>query len=146
MGIIYRRRGEYSKAEALFTLCLERRKEVLGPNERGTLQTMSGLATNYCKQHDYVQSETLFHQAIAKMTEILGEDDRLTLTSIFLLASMYREKLDFQQAKQCYTACLEKQQKVFGDTHPDTVKTKDGLSRTLDEMKGREEFDDSLAD
>ena len=89
LGETYHGLGFPEKAEKCFAEARTLREALLGPRDRATLLTKSGLAGSYLETGRIAQAVTLLDEAVKLSTEALGPTDPLTLVLRNNLALAY---------------------------------------------------------
>src|SRR5262249_678106 len=89
LAVLYRVRGRYEEAEALYTHVLDVQRRVLGPEHSSTLATANNLAVLYESRGAYVKAEKLHTQVLEVKRRALGPEHPDTLVTMYNLAAVY---------------------------------------------------------
>jgi tetratricopeptide (TPR) repeat protein len=106
IGRAYMECGEIMNAKTTFTLCLERRRQLLGDQDDSTLNTIFYLAECLDKLEEYEQSELLWKECLVSrqylyniqrlmINELLATFDKIS--NHFYIRNMFPEALDYAQ-------------------------------------------------
>jgi eukaryotic-like serine/threonine-protein kinase len=88
LGVILRRRGQYSEAEKVYRETLRIQSHVLGPQHPDTVLLRHNLATALAKQAHYAEAEQMYLENRAIQERIFGPDHPYTAGSTYNLACL----------------------------------------------------------
>jgi tetratricopeptide (TPR) repeat protein len=118
---LYRARGQYGQAEALYREVLKGRTARLEADHPDTLTTKGNLAALYQARGQYAQAETLFKEVLAGFTARLGADHPHTLSSKNNLAVLYWRMKKLDRSVALFEELLEQKKRNLGPGHPGTL-------------------------
>src|SRR5436190_1881316 len=87
----------WSEVEGLFTQTLALHREVLGPDDPGTLRLMMGLSMGSLEHQQAGKVESLLVDALDRSRRVLGEKHPITTGLITMLAANYRTLRQFDK-------------------------------------------------
>jgi Flp pilus assembly protein TadD len=79
LAVLYRRHGQYEKAEPLYLSSLETKRAALGENHPDTLITMNGLGILYFNHGEFVKAESIWTDCLKLREAYLGVNHRDTI-------------------------------------------------------------------
>lgn len=118
----------YAESAPLLTLCLTRRRKVLGDTDVDTLATIKAFAIHYNNQKLYDKGGPLLIEYTRGIRDVLGKDYKDSMQAVMLLSSLYAEIRKFKRAEPLFRDNIYRQQKIAGKVHPDTLKMKNSLA------------------
>ncbi|MFP3023317.1 MAG: tetratricopeptide repeat protein, partial [Wolbachia sp.] len=80
-ALVLLNQGNYQRALRIFRSAFERRKEILGPDNPGTLDIQTYIAKVLYKQGIYQEALNMLEEIFQKQEEMLGLDDKDTLST-----------------------------------------------------------------
>ena len=86
---IYINQSKFDEAFEACKLCLEKRKLVLGDENRDTLFSMHNYGVVCIAQRNYVDAEKVLNECLKKMKAILGDNDVNTINCLAALIRVY---------------------------------------------------------
>ena len=107
LGMVYKNKGQYDKAEPMYKDCLDKRIAKLGEDHPDTLSSMNNLALLYYSQGRYDEAEPLFKKCLDTRTTKLGAEHPDTLATVERLVDIYRGQRKYDQVenlKKAYRA------------------------------------------
>ena len=120
LGTTYRRLGEYKKAEAIMTECLEYCRSTLGPDHSRTINVMIDLGVLLSYDERFQEAVTLFRDALSAAGKNLEADNEILIYAKVQLAESLIRKAELSEAKALLQETLstirgrEKLQYKFG--------------------------------
>ncbi|KAJ7747774.1 hypothetical protein B0H16DRAFT_916814 [Mycena metata] len=127
---IFQEDGKYKQAQTLLEEVLEKRKQLLGDNHPGTLDTMDRLANSYSHLGEHQKAKELQFIVLEKRKQVLSDNHPDTLHTMGRLASSYSRLGEHQKGKELHAIVLEKRKQVLGENHPDTLRTMSNLANS----------------
>jgi serine/threonine protein kinase len=112
VGIIYRERGDYDKAEKNFTTALEIRRRVLEPNDPNIADSLNNLGLVRKRQERYAEAAAYYQQAVDLQRKSSFPDDARLARNIYNLASAYIAAGEFAKAKPVLAESLTLHQRL----------------------------------
>ena len=131
LALYDRVRGAYASARTLNERVFEFLRRKLGPEHRGTLNSMNNLASTLAAQGDLAGARELHEEALAIWGRVLGPEHPDTLTSMNNLAETLRAQGDLAGARNLQEGTLAIFRRVLGPEHPDTLTSMNNLASTL---------------
>jgi tetratricopeptide (TPR) repeat protein len=98
LGMAYKTRGQFGKAELLFRRALRVYKKALGPAHPHVAAVLSNLATLYGSQGNYAEAEPLYKQALAIAEDALGPDHPDVGATLDSYADLLRKTRRYEEA------------------------------------------------
>jgi eukaryotic-like serine/threonine-protein kinase len=120
MGGVYDNLGLYPQAQSLFADAVKIRRDVLGPENSGTLASMSRLSGALREQGHYPEAEKLQRETMDIQRRVLGPEHPDTLASISQLAAILYFEGRYSEAEKLGQQALEGKRRILGPEHPDT--------------------------
>jgi non-specific serine/threonine protein kinase/serine/threonine-protein kinase len=136
MGSVYEGLGLYPRSDSLFKQSLDIRREVLGPEDPATLNSVRRLAWTRSEEGRYAEAEKLGRELIGIEKRVLGPDDRATLLAESNLAWTFESAGRSEEAETLCRQTLERQQQVLGTEDADTIESERRLA-IVQEKRGR---------
>jgi CHAT domain-containing protein/Tfp pilus assembly protein PilF len=115
LGLLYRRMGDYPKADSLIRSSLEIKKRALGEHHPAYARSLNDLAGLYQDMADYVRSEPLFRQALEIRGELLGKNHTEYAASLNDLGLLYQALDDYAKAEPLLRHSLEITKRAEGE-------------------------------
>lgn len=134
MGETYTDLGLYQDARKQLERALELQRQVYGPENRKTLDTMIRLGRAASNQGNYAEAEALYNQALGISRRVLGPEHPETVSAMFGLAQAYDDRGKYPQAEELFHQSLEIRRRVLGPEHPDTLKSMSWLGDTYNQQ------------
>ncbi|XP_050297321.1 uncharacterized protein LOC126736813 [Anthonomus grandis grandis] len=131
--------GNYAKALSILELAFERRKEILGPDNPGTLDIQTNIAKVLYKQGNYQEALNILEQILQKQKEILGLNNKDALYTRSMIALVLHRQGKNKEAFENYQKIFEKQREILGPDHSDTLVTQFHMALVLDALENYEE-------
>jgi tetratricopeptide (TPR) repeat protein len=114
---LYRKGGEYAKAESLVLETLELKRREYGDENSSTLYSLHCLASVYWNRKDYAKAEPLLVQCLAAYRRRLGPEHPRTVNVMMDLAGLYRDLGNYAKAEPLFLECRELVPRVVGKDH-----------------------------
>ena len=131
--------GNYQKALSIFRSAFERRKEILGPDNPGTLDIQTHIATVLYKQGTYQEALNMLEEIFQKQKEMLGLNHKDTLSMRGTIALVLHRQGKDEKAYNIYQEVYQKQKEILGSNHSDTLNTQLHMALVLDRQGKYEE-------
>ncbi len=122
--------GKFKLSENRIQEAIDIRKLCLGPDDPGSLQSLSLLALTYKNQGRWTEAEKLQVQVLKTMKRVRRAEHQKTLTSMNNLASTYIDQGRWTEAKKLQVQVLETMKRVLGAEHPETLRSMNNLVST----------------
>ena len=100
LGEIFYNNKKYKEAECELRGCWEKRKEVLGEEDKNTLNTQLWLGSTLYQEKKYEEAREILKDCYQKRKEGFGEDDDNTLTVQKWLGSTLYEEKKYEEAER----------------------------------------------
>jgi eukaryotic-like serine/threonine-protein kinase len=113
----------WTEVEALFIQTLALHREVLGPDDPGTLRLIEGLSMGYLEHEQPTKVEPVLVDALERSRRVLGEKHPTTIGLTTLLAADYRMLMQLKEAEAMAFRAVELHQSSLGEDHPLTMAT-----------------------
>jgi tetratricopeptide (TPR) repeat protein len=121
LGRLFKAKGNYDEAEALFRHALQGREKLLGSEHPSTLDSMNDLANLLQSKGDYDKSEVLHRRALESRERVLGHEHPDTLRSMNNLAVTLDDLGDYDGAERLCRQALAGRESVLGPEHFETL-------------------------
>lgn len=131
MGNVYSSLGLYARAQPLLERSVEIRRQVLGPENPDTLESMYNLAGTLWREGRYAESEKMSRETLDISRRVLGPDHPDTLGSMNILELDLDDSGQYAEAEKLERETLQIQRRVLGPEHPDTINSMNNLANTL---------------
>jgi tetratricopeptide (TPR) repeat protein len=105
---LYRRKGDYKKAEPLYREALEIQSRKAGEKHPLTLSVMNNLASVLQGEGQYPQAEQLYTKVLDLRSRVLGADHPDTLRTQIGLASVYVDQSKFERGQALARQTLDR--------------------------------------
>ncbi|KAJ7853394.1 hypothetical protein B0H13DRAFT_2580728, partial [Mycena leptocephala] len=105
---------EFTKAEELEVVVLEKQKQLLGDDHPDTLLAMGNLAVTYRHPEELMKAEEQV-VVLEKQKQLLGDDHPDTLLAMGNLAVTHRQLKEFTKAEKLNVVVLEKHETISVD-------------------------------
>ncbi|KAH7130945.1 hypothetical protein EDB81DRAFT_129655 [Dactylonectria macrodidyma] len=135
-------RGQFSAAESMSQVARDAREEVLGEEDRETLESTNNLALAQ-------RGLALYDKAMGSLRHILemtqkmpGQENAVIWSSINIMATLLQDKGKYAEAEDMYQRALEGRQEFLGEEHVDTLESMDYLGLTLRLQKKTEKAEE----
>jgi non-specific serine/threonine protein kinase/serine/threonine-protein kinase len=112
LGVVYRNLGLYEPAAELLEQTLESRRQLLGPDDPATLETLGALAWLRIKQGRNDQAEPLYEELVLASARVHGEENPDTLTAMQSLANLYRLMGRYEESERLFLEVLERTRRL----------------------------------
>jgi nephrocystin-3 len=133
LGFFFDKAGYFDAAIPLFCRACEIYKDILGPEDRYTINSQINLFSLYIIQGDDDRVEQLY-QVLDK--KVFDKEDLYTASYLNNLGVLHYNKIEYELAEQCYKRALKILEKVLGPEHPDTVMCRNNLAVLIKKAKG----------
>jgi tetratricopeptide (TPR) repeat protein len=124
-------RGNYEVAMKRAKKAARIRKEILGPDDPATLDSLDLLVSTYSNQGLWKEAEELQMQVRETRKKVLGPKHPDTLTSIDNLALTYINQGRWKKVEELEVQVMETRKKVLGPQHPSTLTGVDNMGLVL---------------
>jgi hypothetical protein len=143
------RRGDARAAYDLARRLYQHRLDQFGPDDAGTLNAASTMATALQAMGRYDQARELNEDTLARYRRVRGEDHPAILTLASSLAADLRGLGEYQAARELDEDVLARSRRVRGEDHPATLISASNLAIDLaalgEHQAARELGEDTLA-
>ena len=129
----------YQKALSIFRSVFERRKEILGPDNPGTLDIQTYIAKVLYKQGIYQEALSMFEEIFLKQKDILGLNDKDTLSTRSMIALVLHNLGQDEKALCIFQEVCQRQKEMLGLNHSDTLDTQFHMALVLDRLGKHDE-------
>ena len=123
VGYVLQSQRNLPAAKEMLQRAATGRIEVLGPEDRDTLQSMLELADIMMKTGDLDAAEELCEKVLKGQEKLLGLDHPDTLASVGLFGTLMWKKGDLDKAEAMMQKALRGHEQVLGHDHPDIMKS-----------------------
>jgi serine/threonine protein kinase/Tfp pilus assembly protein PilF len=120
MGRIYRRFGEFDKAQRLLEQALVSGRSVFGPEHVRVAQTLNDLGALQMERGDYASAERNLEQALAMRRRLLGSEHGDVAVTLVELGRVYQDSGFNQRAEPLLRESLDIRRQVLGEGHRET--------------------------
>ncbi|XP_067623254.1 uncharacterized protein [Eurosta solidaginis] len=131
--------GNYQKALSIFRSAFERRKEILGPDNPGTLDIQTYMAKVLYKQGIYQEALNMLEEIFQKQKEMLDLNDKDTLSTRSAIALVLHRQGKDEEAFNIYQEVYQRQKEILGSNHPETLNTQFHMALVLNKQGKYEE-------
>ncbi|XP_067618406.1 uncharacterized protein [Eurosta solidaginis] len=131
--------GNYQKALSIFRSAFERRKEILGPDNPGTLDIQTYMAKVLYKQGIYQEALNMLEEIFQKQKEILDLNDKDILSTRSTIALVLHRQGKDEEAFNIYQEVYQRQKEILGSNHPETLNTQFHMALVLNKQGKFEE-------
>jgi len=121
IGKTYEDLAQYAESQKQLERALDLERQVWGPEDPKTLNTLNHLGRTLWHQGKYPQAQALYGPALEIERRVLGPEHPDTLYCMNNLANVYRAQNENAQAEPLYRQTLEIRRRVLGPQHPDTL-------------------------
>lgn len=123
--------GDYQRALNIFKNAFEKRKEILGSDNPGTLDIQTYIAKVLYAQGAYQEALNTFEEIFQKQKEMLGLNDKDTLSTRSTIALVLHRQGKDEEAFNIYQEVYQKQKEILGLNHSDTLNTQFHMALVL---------------
>ena len=134
--------GEFSLADSIFGVTLERQRRVLGSDHRDTILTLIQWAGAYCWRGNGAKAEELAGEAWERARGAYSPDDAVVLWSESRLGLALAFLGQNERARDVLLPSIEKHRRVYGEDHTATRMATFALARASEESH---DLDESIA-
>ena len=131
MGTVYQRLGLYSRAQPLLERAVDIQKQVLGPEKRETLASLSDLGWTLDHEGKFTEAEKLERQALNSERRVLGPENRETLITMDNLGWTLLAEGRAAEAEKVDREAIAIERRVFGPADSLTISAMSNLGVTL---------------
>jgi tetratricopeptide (TPR) repeat protein len=124
---VYRKQGQYDKAQQLCEATLGTMRQELGEAHSATLRAKCCLGQILTDRDLFIEAEKLIKEALEGQQHKFGNDHVETLASINSLALLYKEQARYEEAEKCFLEAIAGRRLKLGDTHPYTLESMNNL-------------------
>jgi len=121
LGRLYRRSGDFVRAEPVLRRALAMQEKVLGPEHPEVARSLNGLAMVYEFKDDFANAELFYKRSLAINEKVLGPEHPRTALSIENLGILYDNFGYPGRAEAMFRRSLEIKLKTLGPDHADTA-------------------------
>ena len=134
MASTYWNLGLFDRAHDLAQQALDIRRKVLGPDDPGTLRSMTQLGGILIRQGRFPEAEKLDREALARERRVLGVGDPLTLRTTDYLAITLGWEGQTDQELQLEREAVEAGTRKLGAEDPEVVRITGNLGTALSDV------------
>ncbi|XP_065580502.1 uncharacterized protein LOC136040233 [Artemia franciscana] len=138
-AIVFSDKGNYQEALKIFKSIFEKRKEILGPDNPGTLDIQKEIAKVLYEQGMFQEALNVLEEVFQKQNEMLGSDNKDTLSTRSLIALVVNRQGKKEKALDIIREVHQEQKEILGLNHSDTLKTQYQMAFQLYELGKYEE-------
>jgi CHAT domain-containing protein/Tfp pilus assembly protein PilF len=124
---LYKRMGDYAKAEPLLQRALKINEKKLGPEHFLTAWSLNNLAELYSNMGDYAKVEPLLQRALKIHEKVRGPEHKDTALSLHDLGFLYLRMGDYAKAEPLFERALKIYEKALGPGNLNTAMTLNSL-------------------
>jgi serine/threonine protein kinase/tetratricopeptide (TPR) repeat protein len=121
IGRIYRRYGEYDKAQHLLEQALVSGRTVFGAEHVRVAQTLNDIGVLQTDRGDYATAERSLEQALDMRRRLLGQEHGDVAVTLVELGRVHQDRGFNQRAEPLLRESLAIRRKVLGEDHPETA-------------------------
>jgi eukaryotic-like serine/threonine-protein kinase len=143
LGRLYRRFGNFDKAQHLLEQALASGRQVFGPEHVRVALTLNDLGVVLAEKGDYATAERNFDQALVMRRKLLGSAHADVAVTLVELGRVYQDLGFNQRAEPLLREALAIRRKVLGDEHGETANSLSGVGSVLrlrGDLAGAEEL------
>ena len=130
-GQIYRRMGDFDRAEEFLNRALDLRISLYGPNHSETLAVYDQLGLLYSDTGNFVRADSMLRHALAiRFSQSSPNDPALSDTKTNL-AYVLRRTGDYTEAERLYRNSYDIRKRHYGENHPSTIENLSSLGVTM---------------
>ncbi|XP_071572545.1 uncharacterized protein [Temnothorax nylanderi] len=134
IGLLLFNQGDHQKALSFFKNAYEKRKEILGSDNPGTLDIRKYIGKVSYAQGAYQEALSIFEEIFQNQKKILGLNNKNTLSTRSTIALvLYRLGRNEEAFNICQEVC-PKQEEILGPNHLDTLETYFHMALVLDKQ------------
>jgi eukaryotic-like serine/threonine-protein kinase len=141
---VYEKLSRFDLAEKVGLECLQKQRQLLGPDHNDTLTTSNNLSNVYARQGKFQQALDLDKQILQTRIRLLGEEHPQTLVSMNNVAIGYQDLGLLAEAAQLLQQNAALRARVFGPEHTRTLAALNNLSGAYADL-GRYEQAEAVA-
>jgi eukaryotic-like serine/threonine-protein kinase len=119
----------WTEVEPLFLQALALHREVLAPDDLGTLRLIGGLGQGYGSNWQDAKAEPLLVAALEQSRRVLGEKHPDVFFVMAVLANVYSHLNQFEKAELLQLRVVELRRSILGEEHPLTINSVAILAR-----------------
>ncbi|XP_024875378.1 serine/threonine-protein phosphatase 6 regulatory ankyrin repeat subunit B-like [Temnothorax curvispinosus] len=139
LGLMFYNRGDYRTALCIFESVFEKRKEILGSDNPGTLDIQTYIGDVSYAQGAYQEALNTFKKIFQKQKQMLGLNDKSTLSTRSKIALVLHRQGRNKEAFNIYQEVCQKQDEILGTNHLDTLDSQFHMALVLDAQRKYEE-------
>jgi serine/threonine protein kinase/Tfp pilus assembly protein PilF len=121
MGRIYRRLGEYDKAQHLLEQALVSGRAAFGAEHESVAQTLTDLGALAAEKGDYRTAAASLESALSLRRKIYGPEHREVADTLAELGRIYQDQGFNERAEPLQREALAIRRKLLGDDHGETA-------------------------
>lgn len=130
-GQIYRKIGQYDRADELLTHSLEIRRELFGNDHSETISIYNELGLLYSDLGNFGKADSLLRLALNLQTGKTAPEAGTLSKTQFNLAYILRRIGNYDEAEELYRRSYEIRNRAFGQNHQSTIASLSSLGVTL---------------
>lgn len=134
--------GKYLEALAVYKDALEKRQEILGADDPGTLDIRNGMAKIIYKQGNFKEALVALENIYNIQANSLGPNHKESLSTRSTMALVMHRLGKNEEALPIFKEVFQRQSEVMGLKHSDTLNTQFHMALTLDKLQ---KFEEALA-
>ncbi|XP_065576364.1 uncharacterized protein LOC136037570 [Artemia franciscana] len=138
-AMVFSDKGNYQEALKIFRSIFEKRKEILGSENPGTLDIQIEIAKLLFNQGMCQEALTMLEDVVQKQSVILGLNNKDTLSTRSLIALVLHRQGEKEKALDIYQEVHQKQKEILELHHSDTLDTQFRMAFLLYELGKYEE-------
>ncbi|MBI4748567.1 MAG: tetratricopeptide repeat protein [Acidobacteria bacterium] len=128
LGLFYKAKGEYLKAEPVYLRAIAIGEKTIGFGHPHIAAMRNNLANLYGARGEYLKAKEELQRALDIFEKTLGPEHQNTIFCLNNLAELYFNLGDTTSAERLFRHTLAIREKVFGPDHPTTADTLQNLA------------------
>lgn len=121
LAYIYRRTGDYTRAEEIHRKILEIEERTLGADHPDTLKSLIDLGAMLAGQQRIEESENIYQEVLKRSRERWGDHHQITLEAMHRVAYTQREQEKFSEAEEMLRQALSIKTETLGTENESTL-------------------------
>ncbi|MEL6152453.1 MAG: tetratricopeptide repeat protein, partial [Bacteroidota bacterium] len=118
LAYVYKEKGAYPKARALYEQALKIDKKVYGEEHPNVATTLHELGSLHSSEGAYPKARALYEQALKIYKKVYGEEHPSVATTLHELGSLHSKEGAYPEARALYEQALKIDKKFYGEEHP----------------------------
>jgi CHAT domain-containing protein/Tfp pilus assembly protein PilF len=131
LGIVFKERGDRSRARPLYERALAIRERALGADHIEVADSLQGLAGLLMRMGEYDPARPLYERALAIREKALGPDHSDVASTLNSLALLMWNTGEYAEARPLFERALTIKSRVLGPEHPDVGRGMNNLALLL---------------